>query len=140
MQSADAATSTSFEDLPEVQLTNGAHPRFEFPANGTASGNRRRLRSSSITPMQQQQPMTAGGGGSHGADEEERLRELRRAISARPQTSAVIESCDESDDDIRVCDVLEDVDDDDLSFFSDDDGSDFGSRPNFNPSNNPTII
>lgn len=86
--------------------------------------------------------VVSGGTGSYGAEGtgEERLRELRQAISARPQTSAMIDSSDDSDDDIRVCDVLEDVDDDrdDLSFFSDSDGSDFESRLNANPLNNPT--
>ena len=142
--SADAGTSsTSFENLPEIQLSNGARPKFEFPTTLPSAGwqhRRRRIRSSSIGPMQHQLPVIQVSG-----DGEERLRELRRTISARPQTSTVLASSDDDDDsssdEIRVCDVQEDVDNDDdgvdegddLSFFTESDASDSDSGSRRNP-------
>lgn len=90
--------------------------------------------------MQHQLPVIQVSG-----DGEERLREMRRTISARPQTSTVLASSDDDDDsssdEIRVCDVQEDVDNDDdgvdegddLSFFTDSDGSDLDSGSRRNP-------
>jgi tRNA/tmRNA/rRNA uracil-C5-methylase (TrmA/RlmC/RlmD family) len=125
-----SATSASFENLPEIQLSNGARTRFQFPvaAAGNSSGfsaglrtGRRRRRSSSITPLQVPS--------IHVNEGEERLREMRRTISARPQTSnlysPVIESSDDEDDE-EIVEALEDVsDEEDLNVFEDSDGSDW---------------
>jgi hypothetical protein len=96
-----------------LQLSEVSRPTFEFPVSsaGTSAGRRRRRRSSSIAPL----PPAAEG--------EERLRELRRTISARPPTSnlypAVLDSSDDEEGD-KIGDMLEDVsEDDDLNFLSD---------------------